>query len=257
MINNVAIAFGTGACINSWNPIVKALRDWHKPIFEPSADSINSMYSIIVYFLRDAFRAGEIKQQTDLLNMLDKMKTRIKHELTVNLIDHNVTMRDEFVSAIEALRCCCDNYFAITTNWDDVAASLFNNSVIHLHGSARSGDDLYLPSEVSNESYRTPESNERFEHRHFESQATLAEADGLLIYGLSFSPLDAELSRVFWNCFNSHKLKRILVVDPDFRSVLSRIQFNFITRDQELEVFGVDPRTTKSINNDILECFAK
>jgi hypothetical protein len=255
MIDRIAIVFGTGACADSWNPILKALRDWHKPAFEPTSDSVNSLFALHVYHLREAYRTNDIRKKDELLAGLEKMKSKIKEELSKDRLTRGIVIREEFNESLEALKHCCKNYFAVTTNWDDEADDMFNNHIFHLHGSAEADDDLYLPSEVAFEHYRSDLSNEKFELIHSETQSALAEADGLIIYGLSFSPLDAELNRVFWNCFNSQLIKRIIIIDPEFDKIITRINFNFTSPNPNLKIAGIDPRNNVFLQTNIIQAF--
>jgi|JI10StandDraft_1071094.scaffolds.fasta_scaffold22411_7 hypothetical protein len=84
----------------------------------------------------------------------------------------------------------------ITTNWDTLLGERFAQKwmVEHLHGSVMALDLMLLPSEIVFENYRTSESINLLSKRHNFLLERLIHAERIVIYGLSLSPLDAELN---------------------------------------------------------------
>jgi hypothetical protein len=117
-----------------------------------------------------------------------------------------------------------------TTNWDTVLeralrAGGFPDRVVHLHGTCdrKSGEHLYLPTEVADEPYRTKFELANFAVPRATLVATLQQAQRLVLYGLALSPLDAELGQVLASGMNESTIEEVLIVNPDYPSVAERV----------------------------------
>jgi hypothetical protein len=91
------------------------------------------------------------------------------------------------------------NRLFLTTNWDRVLENdlaLGPESVVHIHGDVQAPSTLYLPTETSTEPYRTDEGNARLASFTRSAVQVIQGARQVCIYGLSLSPLDAELNVV-------------------------------------------------------------
>jgi hypothetical protein len=152
-----------------------------------------------------------------------------------------ITIRDSFINVVNLLKNYATDYIAITTNWDTVVDKVFEDNVIHLHGIFLNPLTLYLPTEIVYEPYRSK--NQRKSHltSHLKALYALSEADSLLIYGLSLSPLDAELSNILYECLNGEKIKYIIIVDPCYELVIKRMQLHIQKPNSTAKLFGVYP----------------
>lgn len=82
-----------------------------------------------------------------------------------------------------------------------------------------------MPSETTQENYRTDEENKKFGFNHFTTMNFLNEATQIILYGLSLDPLDAELSQVLNTCFGvNRELKEIVIINPDYNRVRNRVK---------------------------------
>ncbi|MBL0183688.1 MAG: hypothetical protein IPP96_15960 [Chitinophagaceae bacterium] len=120
----------------------------------------------------------------------------------------------------------------ISTNWDTVIDKAADELVkqfytnieslkcFHIHGSVDSHEHLYLPSETSQEKYRSPDDNNRHGLDHYTTLKFFKEANQIILYGLSLDPLDAELRIILNSTFTtSINLREVLVINPDFKKV--------------------------------------
>jgi hypothetical protein len=114
-----------------------------------------------------------------------------------------------------------------TTNWDRSLDRYLREHyqsappVIHLHGSSKSSKTLYLPSEVIEEPYRSAAENGAFGSEALRVIQVMQNCQRLVVYGLSFEPLDAELGVVVSSAADA--LEQIDVVDPNHKPVMERI----------------------------------
>ena len=92
----------------------------------------------------------------------------------------------------------------MTTNWDrtlseEVARrwrSADDKTVMHLHGDFREARGMVLPTKVTFEPYRAKPDVVLMSARRRAIMTALETTDRFVIYGLSMSPLDAELVQV-------------------------------------------------------------
>lgn len=94
----------------------------------------------------------------------------------------------------------------VSTNWDmviDAEADLWvkekypdieSAKVFHIHGSITEHQHLYVPSETSMENYRSDAENHKIGLAHAATHHFLAEANVIILYGISLDPLDTESS---------------------------------------------------------------
>ena len=120
----------------------------------------------------------------------------------------------------------CRRLLLVSTNWDTVVDDALKNHPIlrhyirtenfctHLHGSFHDPDTIYLPTEVVNEKYRTKEQNLHMWNIHKDTLHNLKSSDSFIIYGLSLSPLDAELCQILGASISiNENLEIIKIID--------------------------------------------
>lgn len=85
----------------------------------------------------------------------------------------------------------------LTTNWDrllETDLAMTPKSVVHIHGDIATPSGVYLPTETSTEMYRPDEANDHIGQLTGTAVRILQGARRICIYGLSLSPLDAEVN---------------------------------------------------------------
>lgn len=125
-------------------------------------------------------------------------------------------------------------FFVVTTNWDLVLDRYIETyfpelkgRVFHVHGDHSNPHALLLPSEVAFESYYDHALRTEALARHKLIMDVIDKADALVIYGLSLSPLDAELSQLINAGLyqgDGESTKRVEIVDIDPKAVANRLR---------------------------------
>lgn len=123
----------------------------------------------------------------------------------------------------------------ISTNWDTVIdqdANDFSNQIkldkpikcVHIHGSIEYAAHLYLPSETTQENYRSNEENKNFGLNHFIAINLLQQANQIILYGISLDPLDAELCQNLNNACATKSLNEIIIINPECDKISNRVR---------------------------------
>ncbi|GAC1389228.1 MAG: hypothetical protein NVSMB45_19120 [Ginsengibacter sp.] len=235
----VCLITGAGAIENAWKPIIRILEPDYKFVFD--IDSSNFFLALMVYQLR-AIALDENSHSQQHLELMLKDYYLIKSELCRSLIyaekHKEIIVRNQFFSIL-------DKYVfqkhiqsvQITTNWDTVIDNAVNNyghstadgsigklETFHLHGSVLSSKTLYLPSEIAKEPYRSKEESIEMMKNHSSVFKAVFESNRTILYGLSLDPLDAELSQILALGWDSINTKEIVVINPDYKKVVKRVQ---------------------------------
>jgi hypothetical protein len=247
---------GAGAVQHAWSPVIRAIQP--DVNFLIDGDSANSFFARLIYLLRwwysfpDEEHTRTIqKQHLDYLNLL---KSRIAQELSDARNSGELAVRPQLYDVIDHLLVPDGNknanFMLVNTNWDTVADEATRSHLIkthdgelyplHIHGSVDDHRLLYLPSELTREPYRTPGEEQQVGGIHNSIMRGLEDASRVVIYGLSLSPLDAELLQTLAAGFSNDNLAEIHVVVPDHKLVAGRVRLL------------LDPRkTVKLIGHDI------
>jgi hypothetical protein len=251
-----ALIVGAGAVQQAWSPVIRALQpDFDFPI---DGDSANSFFARLVYLLRWWYSSPDNEltrtNQKQHLEYLNDLKLRIAQELADAQSAGELAVRPQFYDVIDHFLVPNRNknasFMLVNTNWDTVADEATRSHLIkthdgevyplHIHGSVDDHRLLYLPSELTKEPYRTPDEDQKIGGIHGSIMRGLEDASRVVIYGLSLSPLDAELLQTLAAGFSNDNLKEVHVVVPDHKLVAGRVRLL------------LDPRrTVKLIGHDI------
>lgn len=263
-MNNKSIAFlwGSGAVENAWLPIFKSL----KPLYlnrDLLIEEANTLLALLVYNLR--FHANQKKDSNDKIfeecqNMLYKHRKNICEQIKYYQNSGQMKVREEFDDIVnKVILQDCSRLLLITTNWDtvvedalkvhpDMKKFTYGTYVCtHLHGIYHDPDLLYLPTETVNEKYRSQEQEFYIGREHSSTMVSLKQAQILIIYGLSISPLDAELLQVLSSALSCNKvLETIKIVDINHDAVAKKI--NIILQGRtSVKVEGYHPQKLDSL----------
>lgn len=238
--NKIAIIVGAGAVENAWDPILQIVN----PMMQGGADSdvANCLFARMIYLLRlyssfsDEKSAANLKYESETVKDLKILiSDLIKYYQTAGILKPRKQFKDILTKFVVTDP---NNLFGlISTNWDTVIdkyadelvkqlyVDLERVSCFHLHGSTDSPDHLYLPSETSQERYRSPEDNTTHGLNHYATSKFLNEANQIILYGISLDPLDAELSQILNSTFTtSSNLREVIIVNPEFKKVRNRVK---------------------------------
>lgn len=220
---SAVVLVGAGAVAGAWAPVLRALRTTISPGLPDDPDVGNLQMARLVHLLRFAqARNGELL--SELMGGLRGLRREIASEIRGATERKELHARQTFVETVVSLRERIPDLSVITTNWDvsldEALASLTPPlRVLHLHGSIADPDYLYLPTEFSADAYHSEEEVYRHERALRLGIEAVARATELVVYGLSLSPLDAELCQILWLGLEGRaKLEAVCVFDiqPDF-----------------------------------------
>lgn len=254
---SVALFVGAGAVENAWTPVSRALQQYYKPKMD--ADGCNMTLSQLVFNLRFfSNKKHREPYQEEHLQALKKQlvlfRNSIAYELQQAQRENEISARPELPEILEKFAIYKNKKFMfVSTNWDTVIDNAirkychnkFPNKEInlfplHVHGSIFSTDHLYLPTEVTHEPYRTEEEIENLSVINASIMKGLELCERVVIYGLSLSPLDAELGMILTAGLDNEKLQEIIVVDPMHEQIAKRVNV-LLTHKRKIIVKGCNP----------------
>jgi hypothetical protein len=182
--------------------------------------------------------------------MLHQVRETIASEIRLSEASGELMIRAEFDRVLDRFGPReGEGLLAYNLNWDRVADGALSRwgdarsqraDPVHLHGQATNSSELYLPSEVHFEPYRSSEGQQSLFHQ----QAALVNAeplgDRLILYGLSLDPLDAELCTTVALLLHESSIQKIILVNPNHSVVAERLRL-FLDDGRPRAVIGIDP----------------
>ncbi len=231
MSPSIVLLVGTGAVDGAWKPIYRALRKRVSPETLDDPDLANLEMARLVHLLR-FFHGRRPDMEREALESLRNLRHTIAEELQQAMVDGELKVRASFLQMLNALSAggSLARIRVITTNWDTVVDQAIHQiaaelNVLHLHGSLSDPNTLYLPSEISTEAYRPKAELVHHAKTTLEAIRALEAATELVIFGLSLSPLDAEVCQVLWaGRMDRPPLDRVVVVDLQPKTVAQRLE---------------------------------
>lgn len=236
----IAIIVGAGALENAWIPIINAIKVVTN--LDVDIDGANCFFSRSIYLQRFYAKMpvpdAKIYLKVSLQNMIS-LKNAICDEIKKAQKNGILKPRKEFRSILRkfVFNGSKNSVGLISTNWDTVIDDDINKFMkqiyddnqtlkcIHIHGNIEFSDHFYLPSETTQENYRSDDENKNFGLNHFKTMQFLEQANQVLIYGLSLDPLDAELSQVLSIAtLRNNNLREIIIVNPDCEKIRNRVK---------------------------------
>jgi len=248
---------GTGAIAHSWRPVTRALKKVYPHV--PDGEE-NLAFASVVYDLRhrayiaQRWRFGlygmsrRLKKQLGTMwDYYESLVSTIAEELRDATDKKEISVRP-FVYDLRERVAADGDYAVITTNWDFCLEDVFDNvHVTHIHGDIDTRGSLYLPAEMGWEPYRELRTRRiyigtanrwlfwrmRFA-RYPDLWGILSGANWLVtrvrrlvVIGLSFSPLDAELGNLVASIVNpSSSIQELVIIDLDPEPILRRVSFH-------------------------------
>ena len=192
---------GSGVNTNPWVPVVSALQEFAPYLGSTCGEHANFWLALHVFTLRVAgfHRRSRNASHASAAHMITLKKTdRLVRETIAAKLRRATErgdffgVRPEFARVLEHPRW--RNFTFLTTNWDRNVEEQLGFDVTHLHGDVSDSNCLYLPTETSHEPYRSSGLNKRMRLSAGTAWRRIRGAKQVCIYGLSLSPLDAELA---------------------------------------------------------------
>jgi hypothetical protein len=238
--NKIAIMVGAGAVKNAWLPVLNSFN--LLGYGEIDIDGANCLFARYIYLLRIYSKYADVKSaenlniETENLNFLKSIICgQIKQAQEAGILEP----RTEFSDVLKKFVFNDPNYMfgIISTNWDttidreadrivkNVYVDVESAKCFHIHGNVDNPHQIYLPSEMSQENYRSDDENRRLGTDIFLTMDFLMQAKQIILYGLSLDPLDAELCQILNGVFSSTDiLREVIIVNPDYNKVKNRLR---------------------------------
>lgn len=248
---------GAGAVEGAWKPVIDALQPHFEIPLTP--DGANSVLARLVYLLRwwscakSEIASDEFKKHK---KFLIEIRSAICRSLRKAEEKGAIRVRPEFEDIVRKhVISHGGDLLLITTNWDNVVGSAlkkllnsrttkFEPNPQHIHGSALTPNAMYLPTELTEEPYRTREARESIGRLHGAIWRGMEICNKSVVYGLSISPLDAELGQTLACGWSNSVLEEIEVIVPDHEVVAHRVNLLLDGR-RSVAVKGYDPRSLR------------
>jgi hypothetical protein len=252
------LVVGAGAVRNAWDPVLRALRHYHG--FDVTPDGANSFLARLVYLLRwHATVPGPEKQHLEVFPTTYRdVCQKIRAELRLAQEKGELRVHPEFTSVVRRFLNRGSRFAVINTNWDTVVDKALSSllgadersgvEAAHLHGSVWNDSPLYLPSELMREPYRQSNEYNFLGGLHLGAMNTLDRARRVVLYGVSISPLDAELCQTLASGWDNPTLESIEIVVPDHEVVAHRANL-MLDLSRGVQVRGYDPRALHAKTN--------
>jgi len=248
-----SLIVGAGAVENAWAPIIRALQKYYD--YNLDADSANCILARLVYLLRWYSSTKNQKELKICLDFSRILKREIAEEIIKAQSSGELRVRTEFKEIVEKYLFSKEHQSVLfSTNWDTVIDKAINkigqsnypiwgSDIItaHVHGVVNSHELLYLPTEVNRELYRTKKEDIEMLKSHSIVWRTLEKCNISIVYGLSLSPLDAELCQILASGWDSEKLETVIIINPEHNLISNRVK-SLLRFPKKVEVFGYHPR---------------
>jgi hypothetical protein len=251
-----ALLIGAGAVENAWLPITRALQPGFK--HKVTAEGASTILANLVYQLR--WYSGHpdqkfVQKRLDTLkDYISEVRSNICRELLASEKSGEIRARPVLFDIVKKfLLPNCKQFMVVSTNWDTVVDEALMNSklfetsiggfsfkVAHLHGSVLDSKTIYLPTEVTQEPYRSKDEEEEIGTLHGSIMRALELSHSVILFGLSLSPLDAELTQTISSGWDSKKLRMIKIIDPNHEIVADRIKV-LLRQTVKISIQGFDP----------------
>lgn len=246
---------GTGAVEGAWDPVLSAVRDIAEFRHVETPDGANAAMARLVFLARniETWKQAEVGDdrgdlaKENVAQVMGQLRSRISENLKRAHGAGTVRVRHAFRRVIrEFLEREVDAAYFLTTNWDpavEVALGDIEPSYrpMYIHGSTQDPSCMHLPAEVASEPYRTVVERDKSLHLHRQVMNCVDESTHLVLYGLSLSPLDAELSQMIASGTHKSGILKITVVDPRFIEVIERVRSLIDLTVSRVEIHGYDP----------------
>jgi hypothetical protein len=201
---------GTGANVNGWKPVLDAINE-----LSPDLDLGHDIENANTYFARHVYHRKFVARYRDVLHLAPSLEDRLKqHDLHLKraisgrLIAASeageMRLRSEFLSLLR------DNDWGpsvfVTANWDLLLErnGIPAESVVHVHGDVTRPGLLFLPTEITGELHHSADEVRAMRDAIERTWGCVAAARKLVLYGLSLSPLDAELGHLISMGLSEH-----------------------------------------------------
>lgn len=246
---------GAGAVENAWEPVARAIQPYCGG--DTTAQGASFFLAQLVYQLR-WFAGLDDDRSREALSTLKgywvEIRTAISRELIAAQERGEIRVRAEFAQIVDQfLLATAREFLLVSTNWDLVVDKSINDLPaikdvpgtwhifpLHVHGSVKDPATLYLPTEITREPYRQAHEDNAIGTIHGNIMRALEQSDRSVVYGLSMSPLDAELCMTVAAGWDNPVLREVVIIDPDHEAIAERVML-MLQRRYQVTVVGYHP----------------
>ena len=238
MLEIPCLICGAGAVKNAWEPVLDALGG-ELLGSRMTGDQANFQFAQLVYLLRWYSLSGEFGRdglETSKAT-LNSIRKAVAKELSIAQQEGRISARPDLTNILEQfIPDMSGSLIYVSTNWDTTGDEVilqyysalnphqkFHLNPVHLHGSTSDPNTLYLPTEMTKEPYRSEEEEQAIGSIHGALMKGLETSTRSILYGISLSPLDAELCTTLIAGWNNPVLQEIIVVNPHHEQVAKRV----------------------------------
>jgi hypothetical protein len=228
-LSRVLFLAGAGAVKDSWRPVFNALGNVGPADTEWCPELANQFMATAVHAARFAWYGNP--QDATRRELLLTPRNQVRDSIADELREFRSAPQEGFDRAWEKWVPAGSECLVATTNWDRVLDEHLMASkglhVVHMHGVCpqnHNASELYLPTETAFEPYFDQNDRQSFLGAHKILVDFAARATRLVLYGLSVSPLDAELSTWLMAILDGRCIKDVVLVDPNFALVEKRLR---------------------------------
>ncbi|MDO5971039.1 hypothetical protein Q4Q35_14625 [Flavivirga aquimarina] len=237
---NITFVVGAGAVENAWNPVIRAINKTDN--IKTNGDGANFLFARYIYLLKFYSTVAKARKHPEMFEIMKSnirvLKNNIAYELKKAQNSGEIKPRENFKEVIDKFVVSkVDRSYVVNTNWDNVIDLEINKlyrsnnpntnfkiESFHIHGSIESPDELYLPSEITQEIYRTKEDEMKLGSNHASLMSILEKGNRTILYGISLDPLDAELNQTLGAGCLSPNIEEIIIINPSHELVANRVK---------------------------------
>jgi hypothetical protein len=224
---------GAGALVDAWVPVLAAMRaNGYEDVH--SENAANFAMARLVYIGRQlGTYAPSVPEWAPHRDDFRKKLAQLKDAISRGLLDAErggtLRTRGDFSKVLnETVLSESGEAAIVTTNWDSVVENDAkkvhpNLKTYYLHGSAKGAGSIYLPTEIVEEPYRTEEEKAELVAIRRDVVRAITQATRVVLYGISVSPLDAELGQLIASGLHKSTVQEVHIVNPHFEEVGERV----------------------------------
>ena len=203
MAAKVVLLVGCGAVKEAWAPVCRALKRDVSRDMPMWPDLANQEMARVVHLLRFFGPNGKVKQSADF-DSLREAHAQLRKAICEELQSAHLEPQRELDHVVAAFVPLAADFVVLNANWDDAVDKRVKRlhgrtRVKHIHGTMEDSNTLYLPTEISVDAFRSDAEKRALSIESRDAIRELEDATQVVVYGLSLSPLDAELCNIIWS----------------------------------------------------------
>jgi hypothetical protein len=237
-MSKALILAGAGASRGSWDSVVRAIQHVLPGRYVTQGNA-NFIFAKLISELRwlnyklrenNKLHLNEKlhRKYTTYKGILDSLRFQIASCLEEDQKEKKIYLDRKVWERIHIDHIGQSKVGVATTNWDTLFEPTYHSDgICYLHGSIKNFENLYLPTETIEDDYRLPSESAYFSSVAAQFMNELENIDKIVIYGLSFSPLDSELGTLWTEGFagRTMDLPEVTLLDPNPQNIVENLKY--------------------------------